>query len=50
MQKMLSIVVHENTELGDNTLNNESLSLVNTKFPTKLSELIVTLILLPFKI
>ena len=26
---MLVIVVHENMELGDNTLNNERLSLVN---------------------
>ena len=33
--KMLAIVVHENMELGDNTLNNERLSLVNTKFLTK---------------
>ena len=33
--KMLAIVMHENMELGDNTLNNERLSLVNTKFLTK---------------
>ena len=32
---MLAIVAHENMKLGDNTLNNERLSLVNTKFPTK---------------
>ena len=32
--KVLAIVVHENMKLGDNTLNNERLSLVNTKFPT----------------
>ena len=32
--KMLAIVVHENMKLGDNTLNNERLSLVNTKFLT----------------
>ena len=29
---MLAIVVHKNIELGDHTLNNEKLSLVNTKF------------------
>ena len=33
--KMLAIVVHENMELGDNTLKNERLSLVNTKCLTK---------------
>ena len=33
MQKMLAIVVHENMKLGHNTLNNESLTLVNTNFP-----------------
>ena len=27
--KMLAIVVHENMKFGDNTLNNERLSLVN---------------------
>ena len=32
--KMLAIVVHKNMELGDNTLINERLSLVNTKFLT----------------
>ena len=31
--KMLAIIVHENMELGDNTLNNERL--VNRKFLTK---------------
>ena len=34
--KMLAFVVHENIKLGDNTLNNERLSLVNTKFLTKI--------------
>ena len=34
--KMLAIVVHENMELGDNTLlNNKRLPLVNTKLLTK---------------
>ena len=33
--KLLAIVMHENMKLGDNTLNNERLSLVNTKFLTK---------------
>ena len=33
--KMLAIVVRENMKLGDNTLNNERLSLVNAKFLTK---------------
>ena len=33
--KMLAIVVRENMTLGDNTPNNERLSLVNTKFLTK---------------
>ena len=33
--KMLAFVVHENIKLGDNTLNNEKLSLVNTKFLIK---------------
>ena len=32
--KMLAIVVHENMKLGDNTLDNERLSLVNTKLLT----------------
>ena len=32
---MLATVAHENMKLGGNTLNNERLSLVNTKFPTK---------------
>ena len=35
--KMLVLVVHENMELRDNTLNNERLSLVNTKFLKKYS-------------
>ena len=34
--RLLAIVMHENMKLGDNTLNNERLSLVNTKFLTKL--------------
>ena len=33
--KMVAIVVHGNMRLGDNTLNNERLSLVNTNFLTK---------------
>ena len=33
--KILATLVHENMELGDKTLNNETLSLVNTKFLTK---------------
>ena len=33
--KMQAIVVHENLKLGDNTLNNDRLSLVSTKFLTK---------------
>ena len=35
MQKCLAIAVHEIMKLGDNNLNNERLSLVNTKFVTK---------------
>ena len=31
---MLAIVVHENMKLADNTMNNERLFLVNTKFLT----------------
>ena len=30
-----AIVIHKNMKLGDNTLNNEKLSLVNTKFLIK---------------
>ena len=38
--KILAIVVHENVKLGDNTLNNEGLSVVKTKFLTEyISEL-----------
>ena len=33
--KMLAIVVHENMKLGHNTLNNERLTLVTTKFLPK---------------
>ena len=47
--KMLAIVVHENMTLGDNTPNNERLSLVNTNFLTKYKR-IVALILLPYNI
>ena len=32
---MVAIVVHGNMRLGDNTLKNERLSLVNTNFRTK---------------
>ena len=32
---MLAIVVRENMKLGDNTLNNERHTLVNTKLLTK---------------
>ena len=45
--KMLAIVVHENMKLGDNTPNNERLTLVNTKFKPKYVR-IVALILLPY--
>ena len=44
---MLAVVVHENMKLGDNTLDNERLSLVNTKLLTKY-ERIVALILQPY--
>ena len=37
--KMLAVVVHENMNLGDKTLNNDRLTLVNTKFQPKFSEL-----------
>ena len=47
--KMLAIVVHENNKLGHNTLNNERLTLVNTKFLPKYWR-IVALILLPYNI
>ena len=47
--KLLAIVVHENMKLGDNTLNNERLTLVNTKFQPKYLR-IVALILLPYNI
>ena len=33
--KMLAIAVHKNTKLGHNTLNNERLTTVNTKFLLK---------------
>ena len=47
--KMLAIVVHENMTLGHNTLNNERLTLVNTKFLPKYWR-IVALILMPYNI
>ena len=47
--KMLAIVLHENMKLGDNTLNNERLTFVNTKFLPKYWQ-IVTVILLPYNI
>ena len=47
--KMLAIAVDENMELGDNTLNNERVSLVNTKFLTQYKR-IVALILLPYNV
>ena len=34
--KMLAIVVHETMKLGHNTLNDERLSLVNTKLSAKI--------------
>ena len=34
--KMLAIVMRENMKLGDNTLNNERLTFVNTKFFAKI--------------
>ena len=46
---MLAIVAHENMKLGDNTLNNKRLSLLNAKFLTKYLR-IVALILLPYNI
>ena len=45
--KMLAIVVHENMKLGDNTPNNERLTLVNTKFKPKYVR-ILALILQPY--
>ena len=47
--KMLAIVLPENMKLGDNTLNNERLTLVNTKFEPRYWR-IVALILLPYNI
>ena len=35
MQKMLAIVMRETMKLGDNTLNNERLTFVNTTFLPK---------------
>ena len=45
----LVTAVHVKMKLGDNTLNNERLSLVMTKLPIK-NERIVALILLPYNI
>ena len=47
--KMLAIVMRENMKLGDNTLTNERLTFVNTKFLPKYWR-IVALILLPYNI
>ena len=47
--KMLAIVMRENMKLADNTLNNERLTFVNTKFLPKYWR-IVALILLPYNI
>ena len=47
--KMLAIVVHENMKLGHNNLNNERLTLVNTKFLPKYWR-IVALISLTYNI
>ena len=47
--KMLAIVMRENMNLGDNTLNNERLTFVNTKFLPKYWQ-ILALILLPYNI
>ena len=45
--KMLAIVMRENMKLGDNALNNERLTFVNTKFLRKYWR-IVALILMPY--
>ena len=47
--KMLAIVMRENMKLRDNTLNNERLTFVNTKFLPKYWR-ILALILLPYNI
>ena len=47
--KMLAIVMRENMKLADNTLNNERLTFVNTKFLPKYWRT-VALILLPYNI
>ena len=47
--KMLAIVMPENMKLGDNSLNNERLTFVNTKFLTKYWR-IVAFILLPYNL
>ena len=40
--KMLAIVMRENMKLGDNTLNNERLTFVNTKFLPKYSRIVAS--------
>ena len=47
--KMLAIVMRENMKLGDNALNNERLTFVNTKFLRKYWR-IVAVILMPYNI
>ena len=47
--EMLAIVMRENMNLGDNTLHNERLTFVNTKFLPKYWR-ILALILLPYNI
>ena len=47
--KMLAIVMRENMNLGNNTLNNERLTFVNTKVLPKYWR-ILALILLPYNI
>ena len=47
--KVLAIVMRETMKVGDNTLNNERLTFVNTKFLPKYGR-IVALILLPYNI
>ena len=42
--KMLAIVMRENMKLGDNTLNNEKLTFVNTKFLPKYWRIVVLIL------
>ena len=44
--KMLAIVMRENMKLGDNTLNNERLTFVNTKFLPKYWRILALILLL----